>query len=224
MRFPAPWRHARHWVDLELDRAGIPTEDSETDLESPWGVTDEFQPPDSNVLWPHAALNEHRSRPFSVPSDSKDAKDGQNSASGNVADNRERLTALWRLSASHGISWDELDQAYVSFASEGQSRYVQWSRGFENKGVLASRKKREAKDRAKAFFQRFAGRKNDPEERFPSRVKRLTSRIYREEKRKFLGPYGPGRLSAQLQQLVAARMVRRETEDRAYGLRANSRR
>jgi len=217
---PAPWRHAREWVDLELERAGIPSEGgAAVALDSPWG-SEEFQPPDINVLWPHTALNDHRSRPFVLPRHvpNEDLKEKEKQ----LAANRERLAALWHYSASHGISWDELDHAYVNFAKTGNKRYAEWSRGTEYKLPKAALQRKAASARAARYLVRFVpkdpeGKISDPAVMYPSRTRRLAARIYVEDKKKFLSPWGPGRLTVKLQQLVAAKMLRRETQERAHG-------
>lgn len=241
---PAPWRRAGEWVDLVYERAGLPAEGTQKDLESPWD-SDEFPHPDANVLWPHSSLNEHRSRPFSLPrQDSSpttaNLKGSNMTAEQQLAVNRERLTALWNISSSHGISWDELDDAYVQFAKAGKQRYDMWARRQRaaksvepskepkteerkkpelksriDPEVLASRAYQEAQARAVNYLKRYCP---DPAVNYPSRTRRLASRIYAEEKKKFLAPWKPGKLTAMLQQLVAARMCWRETEERAYGL------
>eukprot|EP00930_Biecheleria_cincta_P028365 TRINITY_DN1979_c0_g1_i1.p1 TRINITY_DN1979_c0_g1~~TRINITY_DN1979_c0_g1_i1.p1 ORF type:complete len:410 (+),score=76.77 TRINITY_DN1979_c0_g1_i1:106-1335(+) len=230
---PAPWRHAGEWVDLELERVGLPSHSSaQQGLKSPWGGED-VPSPDMNVLWPHAALSEHRSRPFMLPRSAQrgagtTGRRGKNDepevdgtyAQGQLQANRERLTSLWRMSASHGISWDELDAAYVSFAKTGKKRYAEWSKASEDKLPKAVIMKQKSKDYAQRYLSRFqVSADGTPMERWPSRTRRLASRKYVEEKRRFLGPWAPGRLSVKLQQLVAARMIRRETEERVLGLK-----
>mmetsp|Transcript_95444 Transcript_95444/g.169460 ORF Transcript_95444/g.169460 Transcript_95444/m.169460 type:complete len:336 (-) Transcript_95444:67-1074(-) len=218
---PAPWRHAGEYVDLELERAGIPSE--ARGLQSPWG-DDPHPPPSINVLWPHSALNDHRSRPFVLPRSALEQDSEGKDAEQQLEKNRERLAALWQLSSSHGISWDELDHAYVNFAGAGKKRYSDWSKKDETSLPKAALMKRSAKAYAVRYLSRFCpknedGTPRDPAQIWPSRVRRLASRKFVEEKRKFLGPWAPGRLTAKLQQLVAARMIRRETEERALGLR-----
>lgn len=227
---PAPWRHAGEWVDLELERVGLPSHSSaQQSLKSPWGGED-LPPPDMNVLWPHAALNEHRSRPFMLPrnpqrgvgrGEHKQEPGGDGAeAQGQLQANRDRLTSLWRMSASHGISWDELDAAYVSFAKTGKKRFAEWSKSSEDKLPKAVVMKQKSKESAERYLSRFCtSADQSPMERWPSRTRRLASRKYVEEKRRFLGPWAPGRLTAKLQQLVAARMLRRETEERVLGLK-----
>lgn len=231
---PAPWRHGGEWVDLEFERVGLPSHSSaQQSLKSPWGGED-LPPPDMNVLWPHAALNEHRSRPFMLPRNAKRAADTAaargkdkeepgadgSDAQGQLQANRERLTTLWRMSASHGISWDELDAAYVSFAKTGKKRFAEWSKSSEDKLPKAVVMKQKSKESAERYLSRFCtDADQSPMERWPSRTRRLASRKYVEEKRRFLGPWAPGRLTAKLQQLVAAKMLRRETEERVLGLK-----
>lgn len=233
---PAPWRHAGEWVDLELERVGLPSHSSaEQSLTSPWGG-ENVPSPDMNVLWPHAALSDHRSRPFMLPRSAQrragtagrrgnndepgvDGADGQEQ----LQANRDRLTSLWRMSASHGISWDELDAAYVSFAKTGKRRFAEWSKASEEKLPKAVIMKQKSKEYASRYLSRFQiSEDGTPMERWPSRTRRLASRKYVEEKRRFLGPWAPGRLSDKLQQLVAARMIRRETEERVLGLKPSA--
>lgn len=212
---PASWRHAAEWVDLEFERAGLGSLRSEGMLQSSWG---EFPTPDSGVLWPHPALHEHRRRPFGLP------VEAEAGASGKLQENRQRLASLWRHSSSHGISWDELDEAYVVFSRAGKRQYDEWARKVDSQAPPNSvLEKRRAKVRAKRHLQRFClpgedGKPGNPEEAFPSRVKRLAAKYYTREKRRSLGPWRPGKLSLYLRQLVAARVSRRESAERAYEL------
>ncbi|CAJ1435864.1 unnamed protein product [Effrenium voratum] len=188
------------------------------------------------VLWPHAALDDHRSRAFVLPRGAEDTK--------KLEENRARLEALWRMSRSHGTSWDDLDAAFVAFAQTGKRRYAQWSRGkikpdekesgAEDKPptggfrggfrggapVLDDRDlptaalvKQHCEVRARKFIGQFCPQGQDPKFLFPSATRRLTARLYRQEKKKFLAPWAPGKLSVKLQQLVAARMCGAQLED-----------
>lgn len=228
---PAAWRDPGLWVDLELERAGL-SEGAESDklrLESPWGSQD-FPHPDSSVLHPHRALNDHRSRPFVVPRGQKlpDAVAGEL-----LESNHQRLTTLWRISSSHGISWDELDHAYVTFAKAGKKQYDEWARSQDESNLpLAAKEKKRCLDRARRRVAKFITWEDpndatkDAETRaaeyYPSRIKRVAARYYRNEKRRRLDPWKPGRLTSHLQQLVVARMLRRETAERALKFRSPS--
>ncbi|CAK9010163.1 Hypothetical protein SCF082_LOCUS10558 [Durusdinium trenchii] len=137
------------------------------------------------------------------------------------------------MSNSHGISWDELDTAFVAFAKEGKRRYAQWSQvpqaakagGDSAKADLpkAAKMKLECEAKAKDFYAQFRpsdeeGNPVDPKRMWPSRVRRLAARLFVQEKKKFLAPWAPGKLTGNLQALVAAKMIRRETHERIYGL------
>merc|ERR1712150_225474 len=159
------------------------------------------------VLWPHATLHEHRSRPFGR---TRAAESGAGTSE-TVQENRERLASLWRYSKSHGISWNELDEAYVAFARMGKRQYDDWARiPQDGKLPKAAQEKRHAKNIATERLKRCCaptedGRR-DPQSEFPSRVKRLASRIYTQKKKQHLGPWRPGKLSMHLRELVAARV------------------
>lgn len=264
---PATWRNASDWVDLELLRAGLPAQargSGGTRIPSDWG-NDDLQP-EPSVLWPNSALDDHRSRAFVLPShlqgaeeesqknpaeDEKVEKELQEKRKelqekrNQLEENKRRLEALWAMSNSHGISWDELDTAFVAFAKEGQRRYAHWSQAAKTEEAeaddqqkqdsakplpptreepTAALMKRYCEARARAFLQPFCpkdettGRRLDPRQLWRSQLGRLTSRLYRKEKKKFLAPWAPGKLTAKLQQLVAARMIHRETKERLYGL------
>eukprot|EP00928_Gymnodinium_smaydae_P017963 TRINITY_DN16847_c0_g1_i1.p1 TRINITY_DN16847_c0_g1~~TRINITY_DN16847_c0_g1_i1.p1 ORF type:complete len:346 (-),score=40.74 TRINITY_DN16847_c0_g1_i1:72-1109(-) len=218
---PAMWTDPGSWVDLELERAGLDADGGEGALESPWG-TEGYEHPDFNVLWPHRTVGEHRSRPFSLPRRVLESGESaeREAALGQVTQNRERLCSLWRLSRSHGISWDELDQAYVRYAQAGKQRYNAWARPGEGGEIMAVREKHNAKQQVTRFLKRFCPKGENPAELYPSRTKRLASRVYRKRKKEWLAPWRPGKLASHLQQLVAARMLRRETEERALHLDA----
>eukprot|EP00927_Polykrikos_kofoidii_P025484 TRINITY_DN22874_c0_g1_i1.p1 TRINITY_DN22874_c0_g1~~TRINITY_DN22874_c0_g1_i1.p1 ORF type:complete len:371 (+),score=58.33 TRINITY_DN22874_c0_g1_i1:224-1336(+) len=214
---PAAWRDPGEWVDLEFTRAGLDPDlrQDKSTIASPWGQMG-FEHPDSNVLWPHRALSEHRSRPFTLPRGH--TSEVSTAEAEQLEMNRSRLAALWRMSASHGISWDELDDAYVCFAQDGKRRYDEWSRK-SDVGIKAVYEKDKARERAVGLLRRYCGKgSKGPEERFPSAVRRLHTRLYTRAKKEWLAPFRPGKLSKHLQQLVAARMLRRETHERALGL------
>lgn len=214
---PMSWRRAGEWVDLEFERANLSSEGGEA---SSWG-TEEFPQPEVGVLFPHPALQEHRSRPFGGPLEGEPVSDDQ------IKANRKRIEALWRMSASHGVSWDELDEAYLSFSKAGTKTYRRWAGApfadeaarqdprHEPPCVLA---KRLCNERASAYMSRFCEKGEDPMVRFPTRTKRLAGKLYTQEKKRVVGPWRPGRLTSHLQQLVAAKMMRRETQERALGL------
>lgn len=236
LRPPPSWRRSSpgHWVDLEFDRAGLP-EDAKGPgaLSSPWK---EHPQPELGVLWPHAAIDDHRSRGFALPEHLQEGDASSLADAGKkLKENRDRMQELWRMSGSHGISWDELDEAYVQFAKDGKSKFDKWSRQRKRKEedahfsedkfeIMAVEEKALALREAERILQKFTppddeGNEQRPLEVFPSRTKRLQSRIYRQRKKRWLGPWAPGKLTASLRELVAARMLRRETEDRIYGLR-----
>jgi len=224
LALPAAWRNAGLWVDLELERQGLVEGSSADELQSPWD-SEGFPHPDSGVLYPHAAINEHRSRPFVVPR-GESLPDA--AAKECLEATRERLASLWRVSSSHGISWDEMDKAFVSFSKAGKKRYDEWSRRQGDNPPEAATIKKRCFERAAAKVGRFCpedaatGKPRDPMELYPSRVKRLASRYYVHQKRSRLDPWKPGRLTAHLQQLVVARMLRRETGERTYAFRRSA--
>merc|ERR1712238_460128 len=109
--------------------------------------------------------------------------------------------------------------AYVRFAKSGTRRYDDWARKDQEGNVKAEKMKQQALKRACEHLKRFVKEGEDPFEARPSLTKRLAGRIFNEEKRRWLSPWRPGRLTVHLQQLVVARMLRRETEERAFRLR-----
>mmetsp|Transcript_93355 Transcript_93355/g.291106 ORF Transcript_93355/g.291106 Transcript_93355/m.291106 type:complete len:229 (+) Transcript_93355:75-761(+) len=226
LHMPNAWQSAGEWVDLEFERAGLDAHGGPGVLDSPWD-SEEFPHPDTNVLWPNRTLSEHRRRPFVLPRAAREAAgrsgQAQSAAQEQLEANRQRLSALWRMSRSHGISWDELDRAYVTFAQAGQRRQDEWKRRDpETKEVRAQLEKVEAWRRSRAYLKRFCPKGKEPEVQYPSRTKRLAARVFMRAKRRWFSPWRPGRLAAQLQQLVAVRMARRETEERAFGLRVDA--
>jgi len=223
-RPPASWENPRQWVDLEFEQAGL-AHNNGPEIESQWG-SPEFQTPDSNVLWPHRALDEHRRRPFRPPHDADEGIDLQKQ----LETNKNRLQMLWQYSSSHGISWDELDEAYLQFAAMGKQKHKEWIKGDES--TQYTPKRLVAKDCAQKKAQKLMARIYDKMEKediekmasedrlqtiHSGRTKRLASRFYREEKKRLLYPWRPGRLEGYLQQFVAAKMLRRETAERRLG-------
>merc|ERR1719440_804952 len=120
------------------------------------------------------------------------------------------------MSSSHGISWDELDSAYVNFAKAGKKQYDEWARGQGEQLPEAAKVKKRAETRAIEKVGRFCPPGENPLGLYPGRVKRLASKYYKLEKKKRLDAWRPGRLTSHLQQLVVARMLRRETSERIH--------
>lgn len=47
--------------------------------------------------------------------------------------NFDRLTYLWSVSNSHGVSWDELDDAFLSFHRKYLKSDTEWAQNYENR-------------------------------------------------------------------------------------------
>jgi len=103
-----PLGNVEQRVDTLLAAAGAPA--GKVKIKSPW--REEF----SALPWIATrrnnrdrldALNSMRRRPFRVS--------GDKGAEKKVENNRDRLDTLWKMSASHGVSWDELDEFYIKF-------------------------------------------------------------------------------------------------------------
>jgi len=225
---PSSWRNAQERVDLEFLSQGL-----DVDAEGQRSTWRDEGGPAHNVFWPQPALEEQRSRPFGP--DLKGELSEQQ-----ISTNQQRLEDLWRLSASHGISWDELDRAYVEFAQQGSKRYAEWSEmpnvdalqgkqgAKRSKDALPEPKpqplahffKKKAEERAVQHLKKFMPEK-DPRLVAPSQTKRLAGKLFAQEKKKYFAPWKPGMLTRQLQQLVAASMLRRETAERSYNPKSN---
>lgn len=218
---PISWKNPGTWVDLELERHGISHKSGPGFLASPWPDRDaDLRSPDSNVLWPNPAIEEHRSRPFVLPQGTQDSPEAQNQ----LKQNRARLVALWDMSSSHGISWDELDAAYVDFSKRGKMQQHAWAHSkvpSEENTLPPPPEAKRAKDEAMKYAERYLSRfcRGNPQETYPTRTRRLAARRFIEVKRQWFGPWRAGKLQAHLRHLVTARMLRRETEERSLGLR-----
>jgi len=228
---PPSWGSAAQWVDFKLIEAGLDPDARPVseDLESPWGRSG-FPQPETNPLWPHRALEEHRTRPFV-------AHPGASKPEAQAKTNMERLSRLWMMGSTHGVSWDDLDAEYVAFAAAGRARYDDWARRDAKGCVRATQAKAAAMEAAKTRMKRYNKRDaakmkesgvddvlnpgfqdaaGDPLYSHPTRTRVLASKLYAREKKNYLGDFRPGRLSYRLQQLVVARMLQRETAERAF--------
>lgn len=134
-----------------------------------------LQYPEPNTLWPNPLLHNHRLQPFTCVAGGASAKpatgqegeipkvlnegidtgndDAQILPGGHDINklqlhlNRLRLEQLWKYSGVHGISWDEIDEVYLSFRKEQQRRQKQWESRkqqiLEYAGVVCARRLRE---------------------------------------------------------------------------------
>lgn len=206
---------------LHFHRVGLPTGRMPGALSSPWG-SDEFPQPDSSVLWPSKCLSAQRSMPFTTLQSSGAERAHEHEkqhAEKQVEANRDRLTALWRYSSSHGISWEELDMEFVQWAREGKQAQSDWARRHHvTRRVRAADEKARAMELAIAHVRKYVKDDVEPLDQYPSRTKRLATRIYTKAKKRWFAPWCPGELTKDLKTLVAERMLQREVHERALGL------
>jgi hypothetical protein len=206
---PAGWE-AEDYVDLEFDRVGLPPE-KESALHSAWGVKDGIPHPAMNVLWPHRTLDVHRRRPFASPASPTDSSSPPKERQQRLKENRDRLQTLWQFSNSHGVSWDELDAAYGEWSVAGKKRYERW---MQHKQTTRAK----ADHVAWYYLKRRCKPEDDPRIVKPGAMNRVQARLYFAWKKHYLRMHRPGRLSEYLRQFVAGKMIRRETNDRVFGL------
>eukprot|EP00920_Eleutheroschizon_duboscqi_P021179 GHVT01049868.1.p1 GENE.GHVT01049868.1~~GHVT01049868.1.p1 ORF type:complete len:761 (+),score=167.29 GHVT01049868.1:170-2452(+) len=144
--------------------------------------------------------------------------------------NVRRLTSLWRLSASHGVSWDTLDEVYVQWVTARDARRERWQREKAEVSRLLSRDVEASVKRDRREFLKRKGvdleemeaaaasradRKNLELLLCPRSIfrKRMLTEL-RSTEREFMRGYAAGDLALHLRGCVTARMMLREAHER----------
>ncbi|CAD7944220.1 unnamed protein product [Amoebophrya sp. A25] len=76
---------------------------------------------------------------------------------------KQRLETLWRVSNSHGVSWDELDCEYMRWAQQGQARATIWNGVVWPRADLLSRNDKKVAKKEEILEKLVAGRKASAE-------------------------------------------------------------
>ena len=175
-------------ADLMSDSAGAP---SSTTIPSPW-TTNKFST--DSILFPNELLQSSRAAIVDVKA-------------------VDRLAHLWSLSSSHGVSWDELDDAFLAFHREYIQAENDWSEHHEEKWDF------EYARSAEALRKTLSGEETDvvlTMNRRRGKIRRMTyARLARMRFKQVVKPFQLGPFTEYMKAFVSQRMVRREQAERA---------
>jgi hypothetical protein len=173
-----------------VDLVSRPDTKSTSVVESPWTST-AF--PRNSSLFPSEALDASRSKPIELR-------------------NVERLTTLWSLSNSHGVSWEELDDAFLSFHRNYIKAENDWHEGYEARWAIEYK-------RSEDVLRKTIG--GDEAQvalainRRRGKIRRMTyTRLARMRNKQVLKPFGLEQFSVHMKRFVEDRMLKREEAER----------
>lgn len=158
-------------------------------VESPWN-SGTF--PKTSILWPSPELEAARSAPV---------------------DDSSRLAELWSLSNSHGISWDELDEAFLEFHREYIAKEAEWIANYDS---LWDKEYAESE----RVLRRSLVNMTDSEKtlvmsRRRGKIRRMTyTRISRIRFSQILKPFHMRQFIDKMRALVSNKVIQRETSER----------
>ncbi|KAF4669249.1 hypothetical protein FOL47_002638 [Perkinsus chesapeaki] len=202
------------WVDLEFERMGLQEAPTTGEvMVSPW--KGDAAPSPVHPMWPNPSLEMAREEPFTALRSASDKSATSPLVKTQIGRNRARLDALWKLSSSHGISWDELDDHFVQWHAEYTHRAGQFKENLDKFRL-------EARDAALPylaaqklkFHVRRGGSWTDGLPPFaPKRIRRQGEKfLYKWRRRYITAHFQPGILSEYLKSKAAH--SRRELWDR----------
>jgi len=173
-----------------VDLVTLPDTKSTSVVESPWRST-AFNRDSS--LFPSEALDASRSQPIELR-------------------NVERLTTLWSLSNSHGVSWEELDDAFLSFHRNYIKAENDWHDGYEARWATEYKRSEEVLRRTiggdEAQVSLAINRRR-------GKIRRMTyTRLARMRNKQVLKPFGLDQFSNHMKRFVEERMLKREEAER----------
>lgn len=130
-----------------------------------------------------------------------------------AAKNADRLAQLWSVSNSHGISWDELDEAFLSFHQEYLKAESDWLANYD------SRWEEQYKHCEESLRKTLSGEEADialTMNRRRGKIRRMTyTRLARLRNKEILQRFGLPEFSSYMKQLVSQRIVKREESERS---------
>lgn len=149
--------------------------------------------PRDSSLFPSEALDASRSQPVELR-------------------NVERLKTLWSLSNSHGVSWEELDDAFLSFHRNYIKAENYWHEGYEARWATEYK-------RSEDVLRKTIG--GDEAQvalainRRRGKIRRMTyTRLARMRNKQVLKPFGLEQFSDHMKRFVEDRMLKREEAER----------
>ena len=176
----------------EDEIADLLSEGSSTNgvVKSPWKDGD-F--PTDSILFPSELIQTHRS--LGIPKT-----------------NYDRLTYLWSLSNSHGVSWDELDDAFLSFHRKYLKSDAEWAQNYEDRFqkeyVASSGILKKASPGDEALVSLMMSRRR-------GKIRRMTyKRLSRMRLKEVIRPFQLSAFKDYMRDFMAQRVSKREQSER----------
>jgi hypothetical protein len=188
-------------VNADSMRASSISVDEIRDLMSPTGVDLCESPwklqnfPRESILWPNSLLDSYRENPMH-PSV------------------KDRLVSLWSTSSSHGVSWDELDEAFLVF----HRGYIQKETEFTEKYPdLWNREYAESERVLRASCTGDEAQVNTVLHRRRGKIRRMThTRMSRLRFKEVVKPFHMRRFTEYMRSFVTPRIIKREEIERKF--------
>ena len=160
------------------------------DSESPW-TTQSF--PRESILWPNDILEASRSVPVHPEA-------------------RERMINLWSTSSSHGVSWDDLDEAFLSFHREYIQKENEWTEKYSS---LWDREYAESERVLRSSLKGDESQINTILHRRRGKIRRMThARLSRIRFKEVVKPFHIRQFTEYMRALVTQRIIKRENIER----------
>ncbi len=160
-------------------------------VESPW-QSGRF--PRDSILWPNSDLEVIRSQPLHH-------------------DVRDRLVNMWSTSSSHGVSWDELDEAFVDFHREYVQKESEWSSNYQ---AVWDRQYTESERVLRSTLSGDESHINAIMHRRRGKIRRMThTRMGRLRFKEVVKPFHIRQFTAYMRDFVTQRIIKREETERA---------
>ena len=159
--------------------------------DSPW-ITQNF--PRESILWPNDSLEAVRSAPMHPAV-------------------RDRMVNLWSTSSSHGVSWDELDEAFLSFHREYVQKENEWT---EKYASVWDREYAESERVLRASLKGDEAQINTILHRRRGKIRRMThARLSRMRFKEVVKPFHIRQFTDYMRAFVTQRIIKRENVERA---------
>ncbi len=124
----------------------------------------------------------------------------------------ERLSQLWSMSASHGVSWDELDDAFLCFHREYLRMEAEWT---DNYDLLWDREYKKCESRLRTTLQGDDAQVTSLLNRRRGKVRRMTyTRLSRLRSKQVIKPFSLPAFTDYMKEFVSHRVAKREESEK----------
>lgn len=160
--------------------------------ESPW----RFQKfPRESILWPNAILETFRGTPMH-PSV------------------KDRMVSLWSTSTSHGVSWDELDEAFLGFHRDYIKKETEFTEKYPD---LWDREYAESERVLRSSCSGDEAQINTVIHRRRGKIRRMThTRMSRLRFKEVVKPFHMRQFTEYMRSFVTQRIIKREEIERRF--------